>query len=338
MRQNQQHSTTSFPAAFDSASNPAYHTSTAIAVILLCSFSLTVSPVLTFHHAVQHVDAGLRLQLDMMIQTWATQHIRVSIPLPNAKSFSFVQTHLSPTTGLHIQTCSSSTANVSATRASWCAGRGVKIDVWQSMNQRFQQRLVDPRVDLTTVPWSPWKDTEWILPCMFQFDDRRQELDDISDRYWFEEQADVVFVADFPGMSLEHYINATETKVATLVVMDGDVKIEFLEPDPGGRVDEYGEEVVTTHFHTPRVGENVSLPGNVTHIVHTQGTEPSRYFYSYVREKLISDEEKAERAKEDEERHRSILGEDADLESDWSKIVINWEKRIELHKEKAEGR
>jgi hypothetical protein len=278
---------------------------------------------------------------DMMIQTWSTQHIRVTITSPEREDF-FIRPE----------------AFVSGRRAmkhpdmlkqyAQCLRRnlrtlgvpdaGVKVDVWQSMNQRFQQRLVDPRVDLVAAPWSPWEDTPWILPCMFQFDDRRQELDDISDRYWFEEQADLVFVADFPGMSLEHYINATETEAAMLVLMDGNVTVEFLEPDPEGRIDEYGEEAMTAHLHTVRIGENVSLPGNMTHIVHTHGTAPSRFFYAYVREDLVSEEEKEEKRKEREKRHRAILGAEADLDSDWSKTVIFWDKMIELRKKTARWR
>ena len=147
-----------------------------------------------------------------------------------------------------------------------------------------------------------------------------------------------MFVADFPGMSLEHYINATETKEATLVLMDGNVTIEFLEPDPDGRTNNYGKEVITTHLHTARIGENVSLPGNMTHIVHTRGTLPSRFFYAYVREDMISEEEKEEKRKKLEERHRSILGAEADLSTDWSKTVILWDKMIELRTKAARWR
>ena len=162
-------------------------------------------PYSHFITRVQHVDArALRLQLGHDDSDVATQHIRVSITSPEREEFfirpdAFVyQRRAFKHPDMLKQYGKCVKRNL---RKLGVQDAGVKIDVWQSMNQRFQQRLVDPRVDLTTVPWSPWKDTEWILPCMFQFDDRRQELDDISDRYWFEEQADVVFVADFPGMS-----------------------------------------------------------------------------------------------------------------------------------------
>ena len=97
---------------------------------------------------------------DMMIQTWATQHIRVSITFPNAKSFSSSRRICLPTTGLQ------ASRHLNSGK---CVKRNLrKLGVQDEERMAeyepgFQQRLVDPRVDLTTVPWSPWKDTR-ILP------------------------------------------------------------------------------------------------------------------------------------------------------------------------------
>lgn len=80
----------------------------------------------------------------------------------------------------------------------------IHVDVWRSLNGRFQQRMVDPRVDLLQADWSPFKPTEWIMPLLAQLTPWREELDRIEKRVHEQEgsssAASVVFVADFPGI------------------------------------------------------------------------------------------------------------------------------------------
>jgi hypothetical protein len=172
----------------------------------------------------------------------------------------------------------------------------VRVDLWRSMNKRYQQRFVDPTVDLFHAPWKWSKTTPWILPCLFDYDDQRTLMDETAENY-AKEGLEVVFVADFPGMSLEHYLNETETKFTTLMLLDGNIEVEF----------QGGERYVV-----PR-DQNVSLPLGETHVVHTVGKRPSRYMYSY-------DSRSLEEEKESEEIR---------LLDDWGKVLRDWSKKDE---------
>lgn len=80
-------------------------------------------------------------------------------------------------------------------------GVAIHADVWRSLNGRFQQRLVDPRVDLLEADWSPWRPTPWIMPLLSELSPWRGELARIERelRLSAGPNASVLFVADFPG-------------------------------------------------------------------------------------------------------------------------------------------
>ena len=177
----------------------------------------------------------------------------------------------------------------------------VYVDVWRSMNKRYQQRFVDPTVDLLQAPWSPYNNTNWVLPCLFDFDHQRKELDTIADRY-SKENIEVVFVADFPNMSLEHYVNGTENSNVILYLMHGSVEIVF----------ENGE-IYAVPQHV-----NVSLPLDTTHTVKTVGTTPSRFMYAYEGRFIEAEEE---------EKKKQLLH-----LNDWDSTVYDWERDIEIIK------
>ncbi|CAD1479526.1 unnamed protein product, partial [Heterotrigona itama] len=81
----------------------------------------------------------------------------------------------------------------------------IYIDVWCSLNGRFQQRMFNPNVDLLTVDWHPYK------------------LEEIQQHvYTWSNDTDVLFVADFPRMHLDNYISKNFTNV-TLTVLEGEV-------------------------------------------------------------------------------------------------------------------
>jgi hypothetical protein len=169
----------------------------------------------------------------------------------------------------------------------------VRVDLWRSMNRRYQQRFIDPTVDLVHAPWKWSETTSWILPCLYDNDDQRNVMDDTAESY-ARENLEVVFVADFPNMSLEHYVNGTETKSTTLLLLHGEVVIEF----------QNGQRYVV-----PR-NQNVSLPLDETHVVHTMGQVPSRYMYSYDSRSKEEEKEKAE----------------LELLDDWGKVIYGWSK------------
>ena len=77
---------------------------------------------------------------------------------------------------------------------------GIYVDVWRSLNGRFQQRLIDPRVDILTAEWSPFQRTKWIMPLLTELTTWRTQLDSLQQNILDDNrQASVAFVADFPG-------------------------------------------------------------------------------------------------------------------------------------------
>ena len=61
-------------------------------------------------------------------------------------------------------------------------------------------RLYDPKVDLLRADWSPFQQTEWVMPLLTELSNWREKLDDIErDIYLNSNDTDVVFIADFPG-------------------------------------------------------------------------------------------------------------------------------------------
>lgn len=76
----------------------------------------------------------------------------------------------------------------------------IYIDVWCSMNSRFQQRMFDPNKDLLKVEWSPFENVEWLMPVLGELSHWRQTMTDIQNHvYTWNNYSDVLFVADFPG-------------------------------------------------------------------------------------------------------------------------------------------
>lgn len=57
------------------------------------------------------------------------------------------------------------------------------MDIWRSMNHRFNQRQIDPRVDLVKANWSPLENTQWLIPLMTDLSDWRTKMKEIEDKY-----------------------------------------------------------------------------------------------------------------------------------------------------------
>jgi len=83
----------------------------------------------------------------------------------------------------------------------------VYLDVWSSLNGRFQQRMYDPRVDLTRAKWSPFEKPGWTLPLITELSDWRSKLPDIENQIFsWSNYSDVLFVADFPGKTILYFV------------------------------------------------------------------------------------------------------------------------------------
>lgn len=146
------------------------------------------------------------------------------------------------------------------------------VDVWRSLNKRFQQRLIDPNVDLVKAPWSPFHDTAWIRPLLTGLTPWRERLREIEAKtYERSNVSDVTFVADFPGLHLENYID--EDVVANLTLLHGNVVVETDDSN--------------TTLH---VNDTIRLPSNATHIVYVTSDTPACYLYDSFNVTLNSNE------------------------------------------------
>lgn len=143
----------------------------------------------------------------------------------------------------------------------------IYFDIWCSMNGRFQQRVFDPRVDLLTAEWSPFKPTSWSLPLLNELNHLRPKLRTIANEVLaWNNYSDVIFVADFPGLTLDNYISPDLTNVS-LTILEGNVRY-------------YNDNDNDTYFLTS--GKSISLPSGIVHHVTTIGLKPSCYLFTYV--------------------------------------------------------
>ncbi|XP_064256329.1 LOW QUALITY PROTEIN: vitamin K-dependent gamma-carboxylase [Passer domesticus] len=163
----------------------------------------------------------------------------------------------------------------------------IYFDVWVSINERFQQRLVDPRVDLVRAPWSPWTPTPWLLPLLVDLSPWRQRLQELEAQ--LDGHTDTVFIADFPGLHLENFVSE-DLGNTSLRVLRGQVLVELVEQQQNRSLQE---------------GEAMQLPAGQYHKVHTVSPEPSCYMYLYVNTTALELEQKLTRLRELRERVRN---------------------------------
>ena len=83
----------------------------------------------------------------------------------------------------------------------------------------YQQRMVDPRVDILRADWSPFSPPDWTMPLLASLTDWRRRLVEIRSEFRrasaeVEERPPwVVFAADFPGLSLGNFVHSGIDKV-----------------------------------------------------------------------------------------------------------------------------
>ncbi|KAM9609655.1 vitamin K-dependent gamma-carboxylase isoform 4-T4 [Morphnus guianensis] len=163
----------------------------------------------------------------------------------------------------------------------------IYFDVWVSINDRFQQRLVDPRVDLVRAPWSPWSPTPWLLPLLLELSPWRERLQELESQ--LNGHTDAVFIADFPGLHLENFVSE-DLGNTSLRVLRGEVLVELVEQHQNRSL---------------REGEGMQLPAGQYHKVHTVSPEPSCYMYLYVNTTALALEKNLTRLQELRERVRN---------------------------------
>ncbi|XP_017600177.1 PREDICTED: vitamin K-dependent gamma-carboxylase [Corvus brachyrhynchos] len=163
----------------------------------------------------------------------------------------------------------------------------IYFDVWVSINERFQQRLVDPRVDLVRAPWSPWTPTPWLLPLLVDLSPWRQQLQEMEAQ--LDGHTDTVFIADFPGLYLENFVSE-DLGNTSLRVLRGKVLVELVEQQQN---------------HCLQEGEGMQVRLGEYHKVHTVSPEPSCYMYLYVNTTALQLERNLTQLRELRERVRN---------------------------------
>ncbi|EDW68978.1 vitamin K-dependent gamma-carboxylase [Drosophila virilis] len=148
----------------------------------------------------------------------------------------------------------------------------IYFDIWCAMNGRFQQRTFDPRVDLLKAPWSPFKRTPWSLPLLTELNHMRPKLKTIANEVLaWNNYSDVIFVADFPGLTLSNFIAPTLFN-CSLTILEGNVRYKSAKD---------GEAFFLT------AGKSIGLESNATHYVTTIGQKPASYLYTYVNKTML---------------------------------------------------
>nr|CAD7400436.1 unnamed protein product [Timema cristinae] len=88
------------------------------------------------------------------------------------------------------------------------------IDVWCSLNGRFQQRMFDPKLNLLQVSWSPFIEVTWLMPLLTEFSLWRWKIKHLEeDIVSWSNYTDSLFVADFPAphLNTKQFDNAIGT-------------------------------------------------------------------------------------------------------------------------------
>ncbi|XP_020825102.1 vitamin K-dependent gamma-carboxylase [Phascolarctos cinereus] len=140
----------------------------------------------------------------------------------------------------------------------------IYFDVWVSINDRFQQRLFDPRVDIVQAAWSPFRPTPWLQPLLLDLSPWREKFQEIEST--LDNHTEVVFIADFPGLHLENFVSE-DLGNTSIQLLRGEVTVELVAEQRNLSLQE---------------GDRVQLPAGEYHKVYTVSQGPSCYMYIFV--------------------------------------------------------
>uniref|UniRef100_A0A8C5LZ46 Vitamin K-dependent gamma-carboxylase n=1 Tax=Leptobrachium leishanense TaxID=445787 RepID=A0A8C5LZ46_9ANUR len=160
----------------------------------------------------------------------------------------------------------------------------IYFDVWVSINDRFQQRLFDPTVDIVKADWSPFHKTTWLKPLLVDLSPWRTKFQEIENS--LDNETDVVFIADFPGLYLENFVSE-DLGNTSIHVLQGEVNVEIVKDSKN---------------FTLKEGEHMQLPAGEYHKVFTTSPGPSCYMYMYVNTTAVALEQNLTRLRELKEK------------------------------------
>lgn len=140
----------------------------------------------------------------------------------------------------------------------------IYFDIWVSINDRFQQRIFDPRVDIVKADWSPFRPNSWLMPLLVDLSPWRTKFEEIEGS--LDNQTEVVFIADFPGLNLENFVSE-DLGNTSVQVLEGLVNVEIVDEKKN---------------YSLQPGEKMQIPAGAYHKVYTVSEGPSCYMYIYV--------------------------------------------------------
>ncbi|CAL8277732.1 unnamed protein product [Merluccius merluccius] len=140
----------------------------------------------------------------------------------------------------------------------------IYFDIWVSINERFQQRIFDPRVDIVKADWSPFRPNPWLMPLLVDLSPWRTKFQEIESS--LDNQTEIVFIADFPGLHLENFVSK-DLGNTSVQVLQGRLNVEITEENKN---------------YTLEPGQQMKLPHDAYHKVYTVSEGPSCYMYVYV--------------------------------------------------------
>ncbi|KAK7895714.1 hypothetical protein WMY93_021039 [Mugilogobius chulae] len=140
----------------------------------------------------------------------------------------------------------------------------IYFDIWVSINDRFQQRIFDPRVDIVKADWSPFRPNSWLMPLLVDLSPWRTKFQEIEGT--LDNQTEIVFIADFPGLHLENFVSE-DLGNTSIQVLQGEINVEIVEEKKN---------------YTLKTGEQTQVPAGAYHKVYTVSDGPSCYMYVYV--------------------------------------------------------
>lgn len=186
----------------------------------------------------------------------------------------------------------------------------IYFDIWCSMNSRFQQRVFDPRVDILKAKWSPFVETSWVLPILSELTVLRPELNDLTQRvYQWNNYSDVLFIADYPGLSLNNYVVDSADNV-TLTVLRGSVQLSYDKSQ--GSLDEKPSPVVVL-----TQGQSAAIEKQRFHNILVTSETPASYMYTYTNLTMSSGG-----TDEDNTTHKSLLPLWDETRERWNKFEM----------------
>ncbi|XP_033108157.1 vitamin K-dependent gamma-carboxylase-like [Anneissia japonica] len=296
-------------------------------VVIVCLLAYSVTQVLLpYSHFVTKgynnwTDGLYGYSWDMMVHSWSSQHIKITYVDNTTGQVGYI------TPGVHLWDGASerwSAHGDMLKQYAMCLVNRLKdhnirhpqlyFDVWRSLNGRFQQRMWNPKVDIVAADWSPLSQSSYLMPLLSELSPWRTKFDEIQDA--LDNQTTVVFVADFPGLYLENFVDPNLGNTS-IQVLKGTVAVEIA--DGGKNV-------------TLQEGDSIQVPPGRFHIVRTISDTPSCYMYLTVNTTDVAIRKKFNSYKEIRNHNRSNLSEFSSEELKIFNDLLEDEKFIEEYK------